>query len=66
MSDIIRPIMYGARHPMRRESDAQTSISTIIVGHSCESSDLLTVDNHGVATHRMIPAVDRGSRVIIG
>lgn len=54
MSEFIRPIMYGARHPIWTNSNAWSPSKVIVVGHSCESSDMITVDNNWVALHREI------------
>jgi len=69
MSDIIRPIMYGAVHPIWFLSDRHEGAQkqAIIVGHSCESSDMLTVDNKGNPLKRQVPnGVRIGDTVIIG
>jgi diaminopimelate decarboxylase len=71
MSEIIRPIMYGARHPIRINTSTDTNtqpetIRAIVVWHSCESSDMLTVNASGVALHRELPAVSVGDTVLIG
>jgi diaminopimelate decarboxylase len=71
MSEIIRPIMYGARHPLRVETSWSTenltdSTRAIIVWHSCESSDMLTVDASGVALHRDLPPIEVWNTVLIG
>ncbi len=47
MTDILRPTLYAAQHPMTvipLESDRSETESVIVVGHCCESGDLLTPD----------------------
>ncbi len=69
MSDIIRPIMYGAEHPIRflTTDPDDTQQEVIIVGHSCESSDMLTVDNIWTPRKRKVPSnIDIWDLVIIG
>ncbi len=45
MTDILRPSLYGAQHAMMVYSSAPTRLSKkdyVVVGHCCESGDLLT------------------------
>ena len=45
MTDILRPSLYGAQHPLivvPQEVTAHESSPAIVVGHCCESGDLLT------------------------
>lgn len=46
MTDILRPSLYGAQHPIHHiacaDSPAQGSKPYVIVGHCCESGDILT------------------------
>ena len=45
MNDIIRPTMYGARHPIYPcLAEYQDNTSYVIVWHCCESWDTITVD----------------------
>jgi diaminopimelate decarboxylase len=47
MTDILRPTLYAAQHPMTvipLEGDRSETESVIVVGHCCESGDLLTPD----------------------
>lgn len=44
MTEILRPSLYGARHPiisLPRDANGETK-SYVVVGHCCESGDLLT------------------------
>lgn len=46
MTDVLRPSLYGAQHPLvtvPRASDAERPVrEVVIVGHCCESGDILT------------------------
>lgn len=45
MTDILRPSLYGSQHPIVVLSGSQTAseqVSCVVVGHCCESGDLLT------------------------
>jgi len=45
MTDVLRPSLYGAQHPLvvvGRENDPSETHEAIIVGHCCESGDILT------------------------
>ena len=45
MTDVLRPSLYGAQHPLvtvGRERDPVETEEVIVVGHCCESGDILT------------------------
>lgn len=42
MNDIIRPAMYGAQHGIEILNDAVEQTMYIVVGHNCETGDILT------------------------
>lgn len=45
MTDILRPSLYGAQHPMSvvgAENDSEETDEYIVTGHCCESGDMLT------------------------
>jgi diaminopimelate decarboxylase len=42
MNDIIRPSMYGAQHKIEALSDASEEEEYVVVGHNCETGDILT------------------------
>ena len=46
MTEVLRPSLYGAQHPTRvvpsKNGDSRTKDDFIIVGHCCESGDILT------------------------
>lgn len=42
MNDILRPSLYGAQHPISVLNKARVQQPYIVVGHNCESGDILT------------------------
>ncbi len=42
MNDILRPSLYGAQHPIRVLNSTNEQEEYIVVGHNCESGDILT------------------------
>lgn len=42
MNDIIRPSMYGAQHRIEVLSESKAEQDYIVVGHNCETGDILT------------------------
>lgn len=42
MNDIIRPTMYGAQHKIEVINTSKQKDNYIVVGHNCESGDILT------------------------
>ena len=46
MNDFLRPAMYGAQHEMRTLSDDPEQVEYVVVGHACETSDILTPAPH--------------------
>jgi diaminopimelate decarboxylase len=46
MTEICRPALYGAQHPMevikKKHTDTSTRRQYVVVGHCCESGDMLT------------------------
>lgn len=42
MNDIIRPSMYGAQHSIAVLNDAADEQDYVVVGHNCETGDILT------------------------
>lgn len=42
MNDIVRPSMYGSQHPIAVLNDSSEQLDYIVVGHNCESGDILT------------------------
>ena len=62
MSEIIRPAMYGSQHPITVLNGAEEVEEVVVVGHSCESADLLTVNPSDPES----PQVRRLSKASIG
>lgn len=42
MNDILRPAIYGAQHPIEVLNDSKEKSDYVVVGHNCESGDILT------------------------
>ena len=42
LNDIMRPALYGAQHGMQILNDSSTYAHYVVVGHNCESGDILT------------------------
>ena len=42
MNDILRPGMYGAQHEMAVLTDSEQRRTYVVVGHNCETGDILT------------------------
>lgn len=42
MNDILRPAMYGAQHDIAVLNNAREKIEAVVVGHNCETGDILT------------------------
>ena len=42
MNDILRPSMYGAQHPIFPYYEGNEEKEYVVVGHNCESGDILT------------------------
>ena len=44
MTDVLRPSLYGAQHPMVVLNDNKDETDYVVVGHCCESGDLFSCD----------------------
>jgi len=44
MNDFLRPTLYGAQHRMFVLNDASEQNDYVVVGHNCESGDILTTE----------------------
>lgn len=42
MNDFMRPTLYGAQHRMRVLNNSEEKSEYVVVGHNCESGDILT------------------------
>jgi diaminopimelate decarboxylase len=70
MTDILRPSLYGAQHPIDilQAAPSGQSEPVIIVGHCCESGDILTPapgDPEGLSP-RNLPSANIGDLALIG
>jgi len=61
MTELIRPALYGAQHPItvvpREEDPTRQMIPCVVSGHCCESGDILTPapgDPNTVATRKLL------------
>ncbi len=68
MNDILRPAMYGSQHPIEVLSNGQGLQDYVVVGHNCESADLLTPapGDPEVLMARTFNTAKIGDLVIIG
>jgi diaminopimelate decarboxylase len=71
MTEVLRPSMYGAQHPIVIVPTDKTTRSTaeyLIAGHCCESGDVLTPapDNPEGLQTRLLSAAQIGDAVFIG
>jgi diaminopimelate decarboxylase len=75
MTEILRPSLYGAQHPLTvvarngsNDSPDGESIDVVVVGHCCESGDILTPmenDPEGLKPRKLRKAVP-GDYLVIG
>lgn len=69
MNDILRPTMYGALHMIRLypRTPQQESFNYVVIGHNCESGDLLTPvrGNSEQILPRLLPKASIGDLVSI-
>jgi diaminopimelate decarboxylase len=73
MTELLRPALYGAQHPLsvvaHGHKAATEEIEYVVAGHCCESSDILTpapADPEGLAPRRMAKAQIGDTLVIEG
>ncbi len=66
MSEIIRPTIYGAQHPLFALNQSDTIKDYVVVGHSCESADLFTLDGQRNIATRWLPLLAIWDVVVIG
>lgn len=70
MTEIARPTMYGAQHPIEVVTGRQDDemLEYVVVGHCCESGDILTpapANPEGLLPRRL-PRTEPGDAVVIG
>lgn len=68
MTELLRPSLYGAQHPIHVLSDTDEEEDYIVVGHCCESGDLLTPDPQrpDVPMPRRTKKAKPGDLVVVG
>lgn len=68
MNDILRPSLYGAQHPITILTDKTDMHEYVVVGHNCESGDLLTPapGDPEVLRPRLLPEATINDLVLIG
>jgi len=71
MTEILRPSMYGAQHPFTlvpADSDPRPDDDYVVVGHCCESGDLLSPEpgNAEALQPRRLPEARVGDAFVIG
>lgn len=68
MNDILRPSLYGAQHPIEVVNGTSEKREYVVVGHNCESGDLLTPDPSDSESikPRLLNKASVGDIVLIG
>jgi diaminopimelate decarboxylase len=68
MNDILRPSLYGAQHPIAIMRESTETEDYVVVGHNCESGDLLSPapGEPEVLRTRTLPKAEIGDIVLIG
>lgn len=67
MTDILRPSLYAAQHPIIVFNNSTEEEEVVVVGHCCESGDLLTCspDDSEEILPRLLPRADIGDVVVV-
>lgn len=67
LDSILRPSLYGAQHPMVVVNSSSRSRKYVVVGHCCESGDLLTPspNNPEMLEPRLLSEAAIGDRLVI-
>lgn len=71
MTEILRPSLYGAQHPIEvvsESAEGRDHLEYVVVGHCCESGDVLTPapGNPEVLQPRSLPETRIGDLVVLG
>ena len=73
MTDVLRPSLYGSQHPLvvvpsdaAKDADDSTH-EYVVVGHCCESGDLLTPapDEPETLAPRLLKSCERGDLLVV-
>ena len=67
MTEILRPTLYGAQHPLVVARDGSEKAQYIVAGHCCESGDILTTDpdNPALLKTRLLKKANIGDVLVI-
>jgi diaminopimelate decarboxylase len=68
MTEVTRPSLYGAQHPIRVLAEGRDDVDVVFVGPCCESGDILTPapgDPEALAPRR-VPRPQVGDLVLVG
>ena len=68
MTEVTRPSLYGAQHPIRVLAEGRDEVDVVFVGPCCESGDILTPapgDPEALAPRR-VPRPRVGDLVLVG
>ncbi len=68
MTEVLRPSLYGAQHPIDVLATGRDIVETVFVGPCCESGDILTPapgDSETLAA-RFVPRPEIGDLVVVG
>ena len=68
MTDILRPTLYAAQHPLVVVNNRPSALERyVVVGHCCESADLLTPhpDDSEVVATRLLQKAEIGDLLVI-
>jgi diaminopimelate decarboxylase len=70
MTEVLRPSLYGARHPIHilQQNPPEQSVPAIVVGHCCESGDILTpaAGDPEALEPRLLPKSHVGDFCVVG
>lgn len=64
MGEIMRPVLYGAQHPISIINEEKELVKSVIVGHCCESGDALSMGANGIEA-REVKKCQRGDFVVV-
>ena len=68
MTEVLRPSLYGAQHPIDVLATGRDVVETVFVGPCCESGDILTPapGNSEALAPRFVPKPKIGDLVVVG
>lgn len=65
MGEIMRPMLYGAQHPIVILNEQKKTDKYVVVGHCCESGDALSMGEDGAIKPRELPKPEIGDFAVI-